>query len=42
VTYMVNPVIGLGCYCAAFLGFAYLMLHPEVERRILLRAGLIQ
>lgn len=42
VTFMVNPLIGFGCYCVAFLGFAYLMLHPEVERRLLLRTGLIQ
>ena len=42
VTLMVNPLIGFGCYCVAFLGFAYLMLHPEVERRLLLRTGLIQ
>jgi undecaprenyl-phosphate alpha-N-acetylglucosaminyl 1-phosphatetransferase len=41
LTYLVSPTVGLACYVLCLGVFGYLMLHPEIERRFLVRAGLI-
>lgn len=42
ITYFVSDLIGLFAYCFALLGFSYLMLHPDAERRLLRKAGLLR
>ena len=41
VSYVFGAWFGLLAYGAALIGFGYLTLHPEIERRFLKKAGLI-
>ena len=41
-TYHISPVFGFFTFACALLLFGYFMLHPEFERRLLLKVGLIE